>query len=138
MPTTYVEPVLPGSGWPPTARRVGMTMPPPYRVSFGAVPVPSCTALLGGTIGLAYSVTIDSISGVSPFSFAVSSGALPGGLSLNTSTGVIAGTPTTAGTYTFTIAVTDHSGAIGSHSFSIITTAPVAPSAGGGSWTFIA
>ncbi|HLH18216.1 MAG TPA: putative Ig domain-containing protein [Bryobacteraceae bacterium] len=39
--------------------------------------------------------------------FAVASGALPPGLTLNPATGAITGTPTTPGTYTFTISATD-------------------------------
>ena len=37
-------------------------------------------------------------------------GALPPGLTLNASTGLLSGTPTTAGTYSFTVKVTDSSG----------------------------
>jgi large repetitive protein len=42
-----------------------------------------------------------------PYTFQVQSGALPNGLTLNTTTGVISGTPTTLGLSTFTIRVTD-------------------------------
>ena len=45
--------------------------------------------------------------------FHVSSGALPTGLSLNSATGAITGTPTTAGTFTFTITATDANGCFG-------------------------
>jgi hypothetical protein len=39
--------------------------------------------------------------------YSVTSGALPTGLTLNTSTGIISGTPTVAGSYAFTIQVED-------------------------------
>ena len=49
-------------------------------------------------------------------SFAVSSGTLPTGLSLNGSSGALTGTVTTAGVYNFTITATDSVGATGSQS----------------------
>ena len=48
--------------------------------------------------------------GTSPFTWSVSAGSLPPGVTLNASTGLLSGTPTTAGTYSFTVKVTDSSG----------------------------
>lgn len=73
------------------------------------------------TAGIPYSYPLIVTGGASPFTFATSSGALPAGITLNTSTGVISGTPTlTSGgqTYNFTISVTDDSGQTKSKSFS--------------------
>ncbi|MCY7356497.1 MAG: DUF11 domain-containing protein, partial [Rudanella sp.] len=65
------------------------------------------SVLANGQIGTAYSQTLTITGGASPVAFAVS-GSLPGGLTLNTATGVISGTPTApAGTASFTITVTD-------------------------------
>jgi hypothetical protein len=76
--------------------------------------------LQSGTIGSAYSETISVINGTSPYTFAISSGTLPTGLSLGSSTGVISGTPTTAGTSTFNVQVTDASGYVATNTFQII------------------
>ncbi len=64
----------------------------------------------GATVGVAYSATITaSESSNTPFTFAVTTGLLPAGVTLNTSSGVISGIPAanTAGSYTVTITATD-------------------------------
>src|ERR1019366_2869170 len=50
-------------------------------------------------VGTAYSQTVTTSGGTAPITFSISAGSLPAGLSLNTSAGVISGTPTTAGAY---------------------------------------
>lgn len=92
------------------------------------VPVPLASVLHDGVVGTAYSETISAAGGVSPYTFALASGALPTGTSL--SAGVISGTPSAPGTYGFNIRATDAVGATGTTSFSITITAP---SAGGAS-----
>ena len=57
--------------------------------------------------GVAYSQTIIASGGVGPYTYAVTAGSLPSGLTLNTSTGQITGTPTAGGAYSFTITATD-------------------------------
>jgi len=63
------------------------------------------TSLPSGTVGTAYSATLSSSGGTSPYTWSLSSGNLPAGLTLNN--GVISGTPTSAATSTFTIQATD-------------------------------
>ena len=58
----------------------------------------------------------------------MTSGTLPAGLSLDTSTGALTGTPTTDGSYSFTITATDTYGAVGSESFSLSVDPAAAPS----------
>src|SRR6184192_3491289 len=74
-----------------------------------------------GQVGVAFSYTITATN--SPTSYNATS--LPAGLSVNTSTGVISGTPTTAGTYTVTISATN-AGGTGSHTLTL-TINPATP-----------
>jgi alpha-tubulin suppressor-like RCC1 family protein len=78
--------------------------------AFAASLVISTSSLDSGATGVAYSKTLEASGGTSPYTWSVSSGSLPDGLSLNTSGGVISGTPTTSGTSTFTIRVSDSAG----------------------------
>jgi len=63
--------------------------------------------LPSGTVGTAYSQTLASTGGVGPYTWVRVGGTYPPGISVNGPTGVLSGTPTTAGTYSFTIRVTD-------------------------------
>jgi len=60
-----------------------------------------------------YSATIAASGGTAPYTYSVSSGALPAGLSLNTSTGVLSGTTNVTGSFTFSLRATDHSTGVG-------------------------
>ncbi len=64
----------------------------------------------GGEVGVAYSDQLTVTGGTSPFTWSVSAGSLPPGVTLGASTGLLSGTPTTAGSYSFTVKVTDNSG----------------------------
>lgn len=79
-------------------------------------PAGACTLLISvsgtpsdGTVGTAYtSGTTYSASGATgPFTYSIASGALPPGLSIDPSSGAISGTPTVAGTYTYTVFATN-------------------------------
>ena len=63
-------------------------------------------SLANGTQNVAYSATLAASGGTLPYTWSIASG-LPPGLTLNSGTGVISGTPTTVGTYSFTAQVTD-------------------------------
>jgi hypothetical protein len=68
--------------------------------------------LPAGTEGTAYSQNINSTGGIAPFTYQLFSGTPPPGLSLsaaNTTTGKVSGTPTSAGTFSFTFQATDSS-----------------------------
>jgi Putative Ig domain/Abnormal spindle-like microcephaly-assoc'd, ASPM-SPD-2-Hydin len=66
-------------------------------------------SLPGGTVEVPYDVTVNATGGTTPYSWRIVSGSLPAGLALNTSTGVIAGTPTASGQRSFTVQAADSS-----------------------------
>ena len=70
------------------------------------------TDLKEGWVGLAYELQLVAVGGVEPYSWTVSSGALPAGLTLDPDTGIISGTPAIAaiGENAFTIAITGADG----------------------------
>jgi large repetitive protein len=94
------------------------------------VPVTLGSVLQGGITGTAYSETLTGSGGTPGYTFAVVSGSLPAGLTLDTATGIISGTPTTAATSTFSAQCTDSVGNVGPSIEFQITIAD--PSAGGG------
>ena len=68
------------------------------------------TLAIGNAInGLTYRTVLAATGGTSPDTWAISSGSLPTGLTLDTATGVISGVPTVNGTSSFTAQVTDSS-----------------------------
>jgi hypothetical protein len=73
---------------------------------------PAITACPAGTatVGTSYSSALSATGGVTPYTWAVATGTLPGGLTLNTSSGLVAGTPAGAGTFNFTVRVSGGAG----------------------------
>ncbi len=91
-----------------------------------ATPVMISSATLpGGKVSVQYSQGFSATGGVPPYTWALSSGTLPSGLSLN-SAGIVSGAPTAAGNYAFGIMATDTSGGIATAAASIsIQAAPL-------------
>ncbi|MBP1736930.1 MAG: multidomain protein with s-layer y region, hyr domain [Oscillospiraceae bacterium] len=75
----------------------------------GAAPVIATTSLPSGTVGTTYSQTLTA-TGDTPITWSLDSGDLPDDLSLDTSTGVISGTPSATGTFSFTVEATNSTG----------------------------
>jgi Putative Ig domain len=100
----------------PTFNQLGESVSDPTLIP---PPVVSTTSLPGGQIGLGYSATLTASSGDPPYVWTQISGLLPPGLSLSFSTGVISGTPTSAGTWTFGVQVVDSVGNSGTATLAI-------------------
>lgn len=64
-------------------------------------------SLPNATVGVAYSATLQAQGGTPPIVWSVIAGSLPPGLSLDGPSGNITGTPTVAGTSTFTVLALD-------------------------------
>jgi hypothetical protein len=65
------------------------------------------SVLPDGLIGNSYNSPLTAVYGTTPYSWTISSGSLPDGLTLGIGTGRITGIPTTTGTFTFTVQVSD-------------------------------
>ena len=79
-----------------------------------------------GTVGTRYADQLSATGGTGTLTFALAGGTtLPPGLSLS-NTGLITGTPTTAGTFPFTVTATDQNGASASLPLSIVVNPSVA------------
>jgi hypothetical protein len=70
-------------------------------------PIVATSSLPDAVTGTAYSATLQAAGGTSPYTWSITAGLLPAGLSLNASSGAITGTPTGSGTVSFTVQVSD-------------------------------
>jgi hypothetical protein len=80
------------------------------------------SVLLNGLAGSSYSQTLTATGGAPPYTWFITSGALPGGMKLNSTTGLISGTPNSAGAYAFTVRVTDSASAAAQKQFVLTIT----------------
>ena len=83
------------------------------------------TVLDAGTAGASYSATAAASGGTTPYTWSINTGSLPAGLSLNTSTGAITGTPTVEGASNFTVHVTDADSITASQPLGIVVNAVI-------------
>lgn len=88
-------------------------------------PFITTTSLPDGKVGVAYSQAL-AATGTTPITWTLESGSLPAGLSLSSS-GIISGTPTTAGTFTFTVKATNSAGSDTQELSIVIQAASVGP-----------
>ena len=82
-----------------------------------------------GTQNVGYSTTLAATGGKTPYTWSITSGSLPTGVTLTASSGLIAGTPTQSGTFPITVQVKDSSSPAqtASQGFSIVIAAAGAP-----------
>ena len=99
--STYTFTVNADNGIDPAAAQV-------FTLTVLSPPVIHLPGFAHGKVGVSYEVQLP-VSGVAPISWSVVSGTLPAGLSLST-TGLVSGTPTTAGTSTFSISAANSAG----------------------------
>ncbi len=88
-------------------------------------------ALLGGFQAVPYSERISAANGTAPYSFALTAGALPAGLSLE-SGGRLSGTPEEVGAFRFTITATDADGRSSSQTYTLFVRRQEEPGGTGG------
>ena len=82
------------------------------------------STLPAATKGLSFSQQLNATGGKPSYSWAVTAGVLPGGLSLTTTTGIISGTPNAIGNFGFTVTATDAESHTASKAFTITVVAP--------------
>ena len=69
--------------------------------------ITTAPSLPAATVGLQYAQSLDGAGGRPPYIWSISSGGLPAGLVLNTATGALTGAPSAAGSFQFTVDVSD-------------------------------
>ncbi len=84
-----------------------------------ALSITTSSPLPAGTVGVTYSQTLAATGGSGHYTWSVTGGALPAGLSLTAATGAISGQPTAAGASNFTIQVTDSNNAKATKAFAL-------------------
>jgi len=92
-----------------------LTIYPAVSITSGTTP--------NGTVSSPYSAALTVAGGLAPYTWGLSAGVLPAGISLSNS-GVLAGSPTTSGSFNFTVNVTDANGMVASKALGL-TVAPV-------------
>jgi hypothetical protein len=84
----------------------------------------SPSTLSAMVVGVPFSESVSASGGTAPYTYTVTAGTLPAGLTLNPTTGLISGTPTASGAYSFTITATDAFSSTGSQPYTGTVTLP--------------
>ncbi|HSB12294.1 MAG TPA: putative Ig domain-containing protein, partial [Blastocatellia bacterium] len=82
------------------------------------------STLSPATKGVSFSQQLSAAGGKPPYTWTVTAGALPGGLTLASSTGIISGTPAASGTFSFTVTATDAQSTSAGKALSIVVAEP--------------
>lgn len=117
-----------GTGGTNNAEIAALTFPGDANDPPAAAPtITTASPLPAGTVGTAYNQALVATGGTTPYSWSISAGSLPAGLSLGTSTGAITGTPTAAGAFNFTVQVTGGGSSTKAFSLTINAVADTTP-----------
>jgi hypothetical protein len=97
-----------------------------FSLTINSLPLTIATSapLFTGTVGVAYSQTFSASGGKPPYTWTIASGD-SGGLVLGASTGVLSGTPQTAGNFNITVQAKDSAGIAASKAFTVVVMPPV-------------
>lgn len=95
------------AGTTPTSYQSQTTIPGGF--TYVEPPVITTPTLPDGLVDQGYTATV-ATTGAGPITLAVTAGELPPGLTLDPNTGLVSGTPTTAGSYTFTVTASNQYG----------------------------
>jgi len=96
-----------------------------FAITVQAPPTITTSSLPAGQVSVAYSATLQATGGSPPYTWSIASGSLPPGLSLSTA-GVLSGTPTTQGSFTFTVRATGTNGLASTRTYTLsIQAAPL-------------
>jgi hypothetical protein len=87
------------------------------------IQITTAASLPSGGVQVACSWRLSASGGTAPYSWSLTAGELPSGLTLTAATGDILGTPMVAGTFSFTVQVKDAAGATASTSFTLLVIA---------------
>jgi len=112
------------SGSPPQSAQKPLSI----TIGLPAPPTITTPSLPAGTFHVAYNQSVSVTGGIGTLVWGVTSGALPPGLDLDPSNGTISGTPTTSGSFNFTLRVTDAIPLFDQQNFTISISAPTPPS----------
>ena len=99
----------------------GKTATKDFAIQIGAALTLITASLSPLSTGVSSSQQLSASGGVPPYTWTVSAGALPPGIALSSS-GAVTGTPTTAGSYGFTVRVTDAAAAVAERAFNVAVT----------------
>jgi hypothetical protein len=104
------------------------TKPLSITINLPAAPTITTTSLPAGSFNVAYNQTVSVTGGVGSLVWGITSGSLPPGLDLNASNGNISGQPTSTGSFSFALRVTDQIPQSDQQNYTIAINASTPPS----------
>ncbi len=107
-----------------TPRGIKSTIATTVNLAAAPMTFSGTSTLAAGQVSTAYTSSLTVTGGVPPYTFSLAGGVLPSGLALGSTSGIISGTPTTPGTYSFTVRATDSVGTSVTQPFSITISSP--------------